>query len=97
MDETMQTVFYSILSALFLIAARYLIPWLKSKMSAEAFNFMRDAFRTAVWAAEQLFPEPGSGVEKKAYATGLLKSQGYDPESPEGDALLEAEVKKLPD
>lgn len=76
------------------LIARYVIPWIKSKLDDRQLDLLNSAVRIGVFAAEQLF-NSDQGKEKKAYVVDLLKKSGYEVDSVAVDALIEATVKEL--
>ena len=76
------------------LVARYVIPWIKSKLDDRQTEMLASIVRVAVFAAEQLFNST-EGKEKKEYVLNLLKENGYDVDSATIDALIEATVKEL--
>jgi len=88
----------SVITLIFGLISRYLIPWAKSKLDSNQLEVLRIAVKTAVYAAGQLY-NSDQGQEKKKYVIELLKKQGYivDAEQiePTMDALIESMVKEL--
>lgn len=76
------------------IVARYLVPWIKEKLTNQKAQALNGVIRIAVFAAEQLYKSQ-SGQEKKQYVLNLLQSNGYDINSALIDAAIEAQVKEL--
>lgn len=76
------------------LIARYLIPWIKSKLDADQYNTFISLVRVGVYAAQQLYPKE-KGKDKFEYVCEILKLNGYDVDSPTVRATIEAEVKKL--
>lgn len=72
----------AVITLLVALASLYLIPLIKSKYSQEQ---IKQALSTAqqvnywvsvfVQAAEQQFPEPGTGESKKAYVSTLIEQK----------------------
>ena len=86
-----------ILAIITLIGAlitRYVIPWIKSKLSDKQYNDLKTLIRVGVFAAEQLFTSD-KWKEKKQYVVDLLKENGYDVDVASVDALIEATVREL--
>ena len=50
-----------------IVITSFLIPYLKSKMTANQFSYLEGIVKTAVYAAEVLFDGDGLGVEKREY------------------------------
>lgn len=88
----------AVITLLFGLLMKYLIPQAKSKMSSDQLELLRIAVKTAVYAAEQLYGSK-QGQEKLQYVIDLLYQQGYivDKEKVEDStrALIEAMVKEL--
>lgn len=68
----------------------FLIPWIKAKYTTEQRQRISAAYRTVVYAAEQLFGA-GAGDKKLEWAIGQLEAKGFTVDR----ATLEAEVKKM--
>lgn len=88
----------SVITLIFGLISRYVIPYAKSKLNGDQMEVLRIAVKTAVYAADQLY-NSDQGQAKKKYVIDLLKEQGYivDPDQiePTMDALIEAMVKEL--
>lgn len=76
------------------LIARYVIPWIKDKLSDRQYNVFASLVRIGVFAAEQLY-DSNQGEAKKKYVLDLLKENGYEIDSMAVDALIEATVKEL--
>ncbi len=85
----------AIIVLIFAIVARYLIPYIKSKCSAEKFTEICTWVRIAVEAAEMIFRESGMGEKKKQYVLAFLESKGFTLNADELNNLIEAEVHLL--
>ena len=77
------------------VIAIVIIPWIKSRTTAEQQAQILSWVRIAVLAAEQLFKGIGRGEEKKQYVIDFLKSKGYYIDAEKIEAMIEAEVAKL--
>lgn len=88
----------AVITLIFGILMRYVIPAAKEKLDTNQMVMLRIAVKTAVYAAEQLY-NSDQGQEKLAYVVELLHKQGYilDPEKVEDTtrALIEAMVREL--
>lgn len=73
----------------------FLIPYIKSKTTAEQQKEINAWVKIAVSAAEQIFNGSGRGEEKKAYVISWLKEHGIEVDEAELDALIEAAVYEL--
>ena len=76
------------------IITRYLIPWIKGKLSDQQYEALKILVRTGVFAAEQIFSSE-EWKEKKDYVVNLLKENGYTVDETSVDALIEATVREL--
>ena len=77
------------------VTAAYLLPWLKEKLGAAKFDQLWNLVCIAVQAAEQLFPAPGSGVQKLTYVLKWLKDQGVQTDDGMTRPMIEAAVREL--
>ena len=73
----------------------FLVPYIKSKTTAEQQKEINAWVKIAVSAAEQIFNGSGRGEEKKAYVIAWLKEHGVKVDETELDALIEAAVYEL--
>ena len=76
------------------LIARYVIPWIKSKLTDNQYNAFKRLVRIGVFAAEQIFTSE-QWKEKKQYVVDLLKENGYTVDTTSVDALIEATVREL--
>lgn len=72
-----------------------LIPYIKSKTTAEQQAEINAWVKIAVSAAEQIYSGSGRGEEKKAYVVEWLRSHGITLDSEKLDAMIEAAVYEL--
>ena len=73
--------------------SRYLIPWLYEKARNEKSIGKGLLYTTLVGAAEQLYPQHGSGNAKLAYVKGEITRRGYDVDV----SYIESAVYRLKD
>ena len=71
------------------------IPYIRSKTTAQQQAEINDWVKIAVSAAEQLYKGSGRGTEKKAYVLGWLDKHGVTVDESKLDALIEAAVYDL--
>lgn len=71
------------------------VPYIRSKTTAQQQEQISGWVRTAVSAAEQIHTGPGRGEEKKAYVLGWLNEHGVTVDESKLDALIEAAVYDL--
>lgn len=72
-----------------------LVPFIRSKTTAEQQKEINAWVKIAVSAAEQIFKGSGHGEEKKQYVIAWLKERGFTVDEAELDALIEAAVYEL--
>lgn len=72
-----------------------LIPYIKSKTTAEQQKEINAWVKIAVSAAEQIYKGSGRGEEKKAYVIQWLRDRGITVDEAKLDALIEAAVYEL--
>ena len=82
-----------------LIAARYILPWLKANMTVKQQQELNEILDVIVYAAQQVFGGTGRGAERKEYALNCveawLNSRGIKIDADRLDVLLEAAVFRL--
>lgn len=76
------------------VISRYLIPWIRNKLTDHQYEVFNGLVRTGVFAAEQIFTSE-QWKEKKQYVVDLLKENGYTVDTTSVDALIEATVREL--
>lgn len=80
-------IFEAILALLAALVTYKLIPWIKSKTTAEQQALLTATVRTLVYAAEQLYGA-GKGAEKLDYVIAELEKRGFTADR----AAIEAAV-----
>lgn len=71
------------------------VPYIKSKTTAEQYKNIEFWVKFAVKAAEQIFTQPGMGEKKKQYVVDFLTGKGIDITIDELNILIEAAVQEL--
>lgn len=89
------SLFEAIITLIFALISAFLIPYIKSKVSAEKFETIKKWVTVAVQAAEMLYHESGMGEQKKAYVIEYLNSRGYDLDTDTLNNLIESAVLEL--
>ena len=88
-----------IVEAVFLLIAAVIttivIPYIKSRTTAQQQAEINAWVRIAVTAAEQIYRGSGRGEEKKAYVLNWLAERGITLDTNRIDALIEAAVYEL--
>ena len=72
-----------------------LIPYIKSRTSAQQQAKINAWVKIAVSAAEQIYTGSGRGEEKKAYVVKWLRDHGVTVDTEKLDAMIEAAVYEL--
>lgn len=85
----------AILALVAAIITVFVIPWIKSKTTAQQREDIVAWVNVAVSAAEQIYNGPGRGKEKKKYVINYLNSKGFKIDEATVDILIESAVLKL--
>lgn len=98
MQIDLTQIILAVITLLFGLLMRYVIPNIKSKTTENQLELIRAAVKSAVYAVEQLYKSK-PGQEKKQLVLKFLKEQGYiiDDEQVEDkiNYLIEEAVKAL--
>lgn len=89
------TLFEGILTVLFALVTLYVIPWIKSKVTAEELADIIKWVKIAVQAAEMIYKESGMGKAKKDYVLTFLADKGIKYDERQIDSLIESAVLEL--
>lgn len=88
----------AVITLIFGLLMRYVIPSIKQKTTADQLELIRAAVKTAVYAVEQLY-KSRPGQEKKQLVLDYLREQGFDLDDAQVekqiDFLIEEAVKSL--
>lgn len=87
--------FEGVLTILFALVTMYVIPWIKTKVSAEELTEIIKWVKIAVQAAEMIYKESGMGEEKKAYVRTFLEDKGIKYDERQIDSMIESAVLEL--
>ena len=74
------------------VATTVIVPLARTRLSYERLERAKYWARIVVSAAEMIFPQAGSGQQKKNYALAFLSRRGLTFETEELDALVECAV-----
>lgn len=85
----------AVLTLIFSLITAFLIPYIKTKVSAEQFATIKLWVQVAVQAAEMLYIGSGRGEEKKKYVIEFLNSKGFTLNAEEIENLIESAVLEL--
>lgn len=87
MNIDLTPIFQAVIALLAALVTYKLIPWIKSKTTAQQQNNLRAMVRVFVFAAEQLYGA-GEGKEKLLYVKEQLKKAGFDVDVNEIEAAV---------
>ena len=79
----------ALIALLAAVITAFVIPWIRSKTTAQQRELLESVVKSLVFAAEQIFGA-GRGEDKLQYVIDRLKAQGYTVDL----ALIEAAVKE---
>lgn len=85
----------AVAAALCAVVTCVLVPYIKSKTTAEQQKEINAWVKIAVSAAEQIYKGQGRGEEKKAYVLEWLRERGVTVDEARLDAMIEAAVYEL--
>ena len=85
----------SVIALAGVVVSCVLIPYIKSKTTAEQQKEINAWVKIAVSAAQQIYVGSGRGEEKKAYVIKWLREHGITVDEAKLDALIEAAVYEL--
>ena len=85
----------TVLTLIFSLITAFLIPYIKTKVSAEQFATIKLWVQVAVQAAEMLYVGSDRGEEKKKYVIEFLNSKGFTLNAEEIENLIESAVLEL--
>lgn len=85
----------AVAAALCAVVTCVLVPYIKSKTTAEQQKEINAWVKIAVSAAEQIYVGSGRGEERKAYVLEWLRAHGVTVDDEKLDAMIEAAVYEL--
>lgn len=85
----------AVAAALCAVVTCVLVPYIKSKTTAEQQKEINAWVKIAVSAAEQIYVGSGRGEKKKAYVLEWLRAHGVTVDDEKLDAMIEAAVYEL--
>lgn len=85
----------AVIALIIACVSAFLIPYLKSKLSADQLGNIIMWVNIAVEAAEMIYTGTGRGEEKKQYVLDFLAGKGYTLNAAEIENLIESAVLEL--
>lgn len=74
------------------LIARYVVPWIRQRLTAGGQEILETALRVAVMGAEQMYQGAGRGREKLEAAKKYLNSKGFDVDVEQIEAAVWAYI-----
>lgn len=91
----MTKIIEAIITLLVAVITAFVIPYIKSKLSANKLAEIMKWVKIAVEAAEMIYKESGMGKEKKKFVETFLTEHGTKVDIEQLDALIESAVLEL--
>lgn len=91
----MTKIIEAIITLLVAVITAFVIPYIKSKLSANKLAEIMKWVKIAVEAAEMIYKESGMGKEKKKFVENFLTEHGIKVDIEQLDALIESAVLEL--
>ncbi len=85
----------AVLTLIISLVSAFLVPYIKTKVTAQQLETIKLWVKVAVEAAEMLYKGSGRGEEKKKYVLDFLESKGFKLNTEEIDNLIESAVLEL--
>lgn len=63
----------AVIALVSIVVITFLIPYIKTKTTANQFSYLEGIVKTAVYAAEVLFDGDGRGTEKREYVESYVE------------------------
>ena len=92
MEYNITTIIQAVFALIAAVITVIVIPYIKSKTTAQQQTDIEGWVRVAVSAAEQLYKGSGRGDEKKAFVLDWLKKRHIAVDEAKLDAMIEAAV-----
>lgn len=93
-NEILNNALYIVMSLAIVIVTRYLVPYLKARLTAAEQEGLIQLIENLVQAAEQIFSGEKMGEQKKEYVVNALAEKGI-PITESTNALIESAVYNL--
>ena len=95
MEYNITTIIQAVFALIAAVITVIVIPYIKSKTTAQQQTDIEGWVRVAVSAAEQLYKGSGRGDEKKAFVLDWLRQRGITVDEAKLDAMIESAVYEL--
>lgn len=95
MSVDITTIVNAVIALIAAVVSAFIVPWIKSKTTAQQREELVAWVKIAVAAAEQIYKGDKRGEEKKRYVLDFLKDNGFTVDADSVNAAIEAAVKQL--
>lgn len=95
MEIDITTIVNAVIALIAAVISAFVIPWIRSKTTAQQREDLVAWVKIAVAAAEQIFKGGKRGEEKKQYVLDFLNKSGFSVDEDAVNAAIEAAVKQL--
>lgn len=89
------TIVNAVIALIAAVVTAFIVPWIKSRTTAQQREDLIAWIKIAVAAAEQIYKGDKRGAEKKQYVLSFLKDNGFSIDDESVNAAIEAAVKQL--
>lgn len=94
MNIDVTTIVNAVIALIAAIVTAFVVPWIKSRTTAQQREELIAWVKIAVAAAEQIYKDK-KGEEKKQYVLNFLENNGFSVDDDSVNAAIEAAVKQL--
>lgn len=94
MNIDVTTIVNAVIALIAAIVTAFVVPWIKSRTTAQQREELIAWVKIAVAAAEQIYKD-NKGEEKKQYVLNFLENNGFSVDDDSVNAAIEAAVKQL--
>lgn len=95
MNIDITTILNAVIALIAAVVSAFVIPWIKSKTTAQQREDLIAWVKIAVAAAEQIYKGEKRGEEKKQYVLDFLENNGFTVDADSVNAAIEAAVKQF--
>lgn len=85
----------AVIALILALVTTFLIPWIKTKISADKLAEVNKWVKIAVQAAEMIYIESGAGTLKKNYVMEFLATKGFTYDAEVINTLIESAVLEM--
>lgn len=93
-EEIVTIIVKAVVGVCTVLITGYLIPWLKSRLTEDGLNYVKEFVEFAVRQAEQYY-NSDEGQKKKAFVTDYIRAKFPNISDKDIDAIIEAVVNEV--